>query len=179
MVIPVFQGEAEVDIHAGKSGVDWNRRGGVDIYGGSGLAPAGRKAVKINGTITGKVFSRAIKRETNIGIYPEVHCSTKAIAKSRVSFAAPGSHLQLTGIFAVTATKTVGVDQPPSARLVMDCNQRAGLRRYSTVDRHDGLVAVGERCRNHHVDLKFARCYQAGELDGSRDATDLNGWKRR
>lgn len=50
----------------------------------------------------------------------------------------------------------------------MDRNQRAGLRGCSTVGRRDGLVAVAERRRNHHVELRFARCYRAGELDGSR-----------
>src|SRR5580693_4928123 len=66
------------------------------------------------------------------------------------------------------------VDRLPSTRLVMDRNQRTGLRRCSTVSCRDGLVAVGERCRNHHVELKFARCYQPCELHGSRDPSDLD-----
>jgi len=65
------------------------------------------------------------------------------------------------------------------ALLIVDRNQRAGLRRRSAVGRRDRLVAVADRCGNHHVELKFARCYQPTELDGSRDASDLDGRRRR
>lgn len=49
------------------------------------------------------------------------------------------------------------------APLLLHRDERSRLRRQAVVHCHRGLVAIGERGRHDHVELKLARGNQAGE----------------